>query len=591
MIDIVKLILFTAAIILSSCNSGNIDNPEITIPELQEHINYLASDELEGRLPGTEGDNKSAGYIRDMLRSFGLSPAVDNGLQEFEITASIEAGEANSLVIDGNPVSGDQFTPMAFSESTNFTGNVAFAGYGFSIMSDSLEWNDYSGIDVEDKWVMILRGDPEIDNPSSMFAQVSADRDKVMLAKDNGAGGVLMVSGKNFDASDEFESLTGGDYSTGIPVLRIKREAANSILEAEGKTITELEQRLNETYKPVNFEIHCSIEGTADLNEQKVTTHNVLMTLPGKDPVLKDEYIIIGGHFDHLGMGGPGTSSRAVDTTGIHYGADDNASGIAAMIEIAEKFAARDDNKRSIIFAGFAAEEMGLLGSKYLASHMPVKAEKINAMINLDMIGRLKDNNLLQISGVGTAGELENTITRHNDTTILKTALSQEGYGPSDHSSFYGIDIPVLSFTTGAHLDYHTPYDSPDKIKYEGLADISSLVYDISKELANNKKLAFKESGPKTPANRAMRRNGVTLGIMPDFAGNVKNGLRADFVTPGRPADLGGMKKGDIITAINGKEINNIEDYMYRLSQLEHGENIQVEVLRDDKKELLLIAL
>ncbi len=315
------------------------------------------------------------------------------------------------------------------------------------------------------------------------------------------------------------------------------------------------------------------------------------MTLPGKDPVLKDEYIIIGGHFDHLGMGGPGSSSRAVDTTGIHYGADDNASGIAAMIEIAEKFAARDDNKRSIIFAGFAAEEMGLLGSKYLASHMPVKAEKINAMINLDMIGRLKDNNLLQISGVGTAGELENTIIRHNDTTILKTALSQEGYGPSDHSSFYGIDIPVLSFTTGAHLDYHTPYDSPDKIKYEGLADISSLVYDISKELANNKKLAFKESGPKTPANRAMRRNGVTLGIMPDFAGNVKNGLRADFVTPGGPADLGGMKKGDIITAINGKEINNIEDYMYRLSQLEHGENIQVEVLRDDKKELLLIAL
>ncbi|MFP4489356.1 MAG: M20/M25/M40 family metallo-hydrolase [Bacteroidales bacterium] len=591
MINIVKLILFTAAIILSSCKSGNIDNPEITIPELQEHINYLASDELEGRLPGTEGDNKSAGYIRDMLRSFGLSPAVDNGLQEFEITASIEAGEDNRLVVDGNPVPADQFTPMAFSESTDFTGSVAFAGYGFSIMSDSLEWNDYSGIDVKDKWVMILRGDPGIDNPSSMFARVSAGRDKVMLAKDNGAGGVLMVSGKNFDASDEFESLTGGEYSTGIPVLRIKRETANKILEAEGKNITELEKMLNETYRPFSFEIQCSIEGTADLNEQKVTTHNVLMTLPGKDPVLKDEYIIIGGHFDHLGMGGPGTSSRAVDTTGIHYGADDNASGIAAMIEIAEKFAAGDDNKRSIIFAGFAAEEMGLLGSKYLASHMPVNSEKINAMINLDMIGRLKDNNLLQISGVGTAGELENIITRHNDTAILKTALSQEGYGPSDHSSFYGIGIPVLSFTTGAHLDYHTPYDSPDKIKYEGLADISSLVYDISKELANNKKLAFKESGPKTPANRAMRRNGVTLGIMPDFAGNVKNGLRADFVTPGRPADLGGMKKGDIITAINGKEINNIEDYMYRLSQLEHGENIQVEVMRDDKKELLLIAL
>ncbi|MDZ7739007.1 MAG: M20/M25/M40 family metallo-hydrolase [Bacteroidales bacterium] len=591
MINITKAFLFATAIMLFACKSVHIDNPEVTIPELQEHINYLASDELKGRLPGTEGDQKSAEYIRDMLSSFGLSPAVDNGLQSFEITASIEAGEDNKMLIDGDPVSGDQFMPMAFSENISFTGSVVFAGYGFSIMSDSLEWNDYADTDLEGSWVMILRGDPEIDDPSSMFARVSADRDKVMLAKDNGAGGVLMVSGKDFDAPDELEPLTGGEYPTGIPVFRIKRETANKILELEGKNITELEQELNETYEPVSFEIHCSIEGTADLNEQKVTTHNVLMTLQGNDPILEGEYIIIGAHFDHLGMGGPGTSSRAVDITGVHYGADDNASGIAAMIEIAERFAAMNDNKRSIIFAGFAAEEMGLLGSKYLSTHMPVEAEKINAMINLDMIGRLKENKILQITGVGTAEEMESIITSHSDTTVLKLTLSQEGYGPSDHSSFYGMDIPVLSFTTGAHLDYHTPYDSPDKIKYEGLADISALVYDISKELANNKKLAFKEAGPKTPANRAMRRKGVTLGIMPDFAGNVKNGLRADFVTPGRPADLGGMEKGDIIVAINGKEINNIEDYMYRLSQYERGETIQVEVLRDDKKELLLIAL
>lgn len=589
--DILRFLLFAAAAILFSCQSVDIDNPEVTVPELQEHINYLASDEMEGRLPGTEGDHKSAEYIRDMLRSFGLSPAVGDGLQSFQITASIEEGEDNSLTIDGKSVADDMFMPLSFSESKSFTGAAVFAGYGFSIMSDSLEWNDYADIDVDGKWVMILRGDPEIDDPSSMFAQVSADRDKVMLAKDHGAGGVLMVSGEMFDASDEFEPLARGEYSTGIPVFRIKRETADRILATEKKSVIRLEEQLNDIYKPVSFETGCTLEGTADLEEQKVTTHNVLMTLPGKDESLKDEYLIIGAHFDHLGMGGRGTSSRATDTTGIHYGADDNASGIAAMIEIAEKFAARDDNKRSIIFAGFAAEEMGLLGSKYLTSNMPVEAEKINAMINLDMIGRLKENNLLQIAGVGTAEELESIITQHNDTTVLKLTLSQEGYGPSDHSSFYGMDIPVLSFTTGAHLDYHTPYDSPDKIKYEALADISSLVYDISKELTDNNKLAFKEAGPKRQSNRAMRRKGVTLGIMPDFAGNVKDGLRADFVTPGRPADIGGMKKGDIITAINGKEINNIEDYMYRLSQLEHGETIQVEVLRDDKKELLLIAL
>ena len=175
---------------------------------------------------------------------------------------------------------------------------------------------------------------------------------------------------------------------------------------------------------------------------------------------------------------------------------------------------------------------------------------------------------------------------------MIKLTLSEEGYGPSDHSSFYGKDIPVLFFSTGAHLDYHTPYDTPDKINYDGLVIISELVYEISSELAgNNKKLVFMEAGPKTLTNRGMRSRGVTLGIMPDFAGNIKNGLRADFVTPGRPADLGGMKKGDIIVAINGKTINNIQDYMFRLSKLEHGETIQVEVLRGDKKELLLITL
>lgn len=591
MVNTAKVFLFAAALMLSSCKSVNIDNPEITVPELKEHINYLASDELGGRLPGTEGDKKSARYIRDILRSFGLSPVVKDGLQSFELRAHIEKGEGNNLVIDGETVAADQFTPMAFSESAGFTGAVVFAGYGFSISSDSLEWNDYADTGVEDKWVMILRGDPEIDDPSSMFAQVSADRDKVMLAKDKGAGGVLMVSGNSFDPSDELDPPTGNEYSTGIPVFMIKRETANRILGMEGQSVIRLEEQLNDSYKPLSFDIGCSLEGTADLKEKKLITNNVIMALRGNDPLLKNEYIIIGAHFDHLGMGGPGSSSRAADTSAIHYGADDNASGIAAMIEIAEKFAAEGDNKRSIIFAGFAAEEMGLLGSGHISTHMPVEAGDVNAMINLDMIGRLKDNNLLQVSGVGTAGELENIIIRHTDTAILKLALSPEGYGPSDHSSFYGLDIPVLSFTTGAHLDYHTPWDSPDRIRYEGLADISALVYDISKELANNKKLSFRESGPKTPGNRDRRRNGVTLGIMPDFAGNVKDGLRADFVTPGRPADLGGMEKGDIITAINGKEINNIEDYMYRLSQLEHGENIRVEVLRDGERKLLLIAL
>jgi len=317
------------------------------------------------------------------------------------------------------------------------------------------------------------------------------------------------------------------------------------------------------------------------------------MVLSVSDEKLRDEYIIIGAHFDHLGLGGPGSSSRAVDTTGVHHGADDNASGVALMLELAEKFArTKDSHKRSIVCIGFTGEEMGLLGSKYFTENPGIDLKKVNAMINLDMVGRLKETNILQISGVGTATGLRDKLYAATDTTTIKLALSEEGYGPSDHSAFYGKDIPVLFYTTGAHLDYHTPNDIADSINYKGMVALSSLIFKMGSELANDPvRLKFNEAGPKEEVSRPARRKGVTLGIMPDFAGNVKNGLRADFVTPGKPAALGGMKKGDIITAINGKPVGNIQDYMFRLGQLKHGETISVEVLRDGKKEVLLIQL
>ncbi len=443
-----------------------------------------------------------------------------------------------------------------------------------------------------DKWAMMLRADPEVDNAMSGFASFSADRDKAMLAKDKGAGGVLLVSGQNFDSEDEFEGLVKGEFSVGIPVLRISRPLADLILSYSENTITSLENELNENRQAVSFNTKSIVEAESELIQEMVNTQNIVMQLPGTDPQLKNQYIIIGGHFDHLGTGGPGTSSRAVDTIAVHYGADDNASGVAGMMEIAEKAASSKTNRRTLVFAAFAAEEMGLLGSKHLAANLPFEADSVDAMINLDMIGRLKENSLVQIGGVGTAPGLKELINKETDTTIFELSLSDEGYGPSDHSSFYGKDIPVLFISTGAHLDYHTPYDTPAKINYRGLEAISLLAYDYMEEIdSETEKLVFTEAGPKTQVSRGMRKKGVTLGIMPDFAGNVQNGLRADFVTPGKPAQLGGMQKGDIITAINGMAVNNIQDYMFRLSKLNHGETINVEILRDDNKELLLIKL
>jgi membrane-associated protease RseP (regulator of RpoE activity) len=213
-------------------------------------------------------------------------------------------------------------------------------------------------------------------------------------------------------------------------------------------------------------------------------------------------------------------------------------------------------------------------------------------MVNLDMVGRLKEGNGLQVGGVGTAAGLRDKVASFNDTTELSLSFTEEGYGPSDHSSFYAKDIPVLVFTTGAHLDYHTPNDTWDRLNYDGMVRIGDLLYDIVNYAAGEPaRLAFTEAGPKSPAQTMSRRRGVTFGIMPDFAGNVKTGLRADFVTPGKPAALGGMEKGDIIVAIEDKPVNNIEDYMFRLSQLKPGQTVTVEVIRGEKRELLIIQL
>ena len=293
------------------------------------------------------------------------------------------------------------------------------------------------------------------------YIPFSADRDKALLAKDMGAAGILMVSGPAFDPQDTFDSLNTEGYSVDIPVLRIKKEVADIILSKSKKTVSALEKQLNDSRKPFSFSSRVTVNGKAEIIRELANTRNVAMLLPGDDPKLKDEYIIIGAHFDHLGMGGPGSGSRALDTIGIHHGADDNASGVAMMLELAEKFAiTKGSHKRSIICIAFTGEEEGLLGSKHFADEPGIDLSKVNAMINLDMVGRLNETNNLQISGVGTATGLKDLVYSNSDTSVIKLTLSDEGYGPSDHSSFYGKNIPVLFYFTGAHLDYHTPTDT-----------------------------------------------------------------------------------------------------------------------------------
>ncbi len=585
------LFILFAIIVLNAC-AGTRRNAAITPEELNLITGRLASDEFSGRGTGTGGDSLAALFVRDEFIKAGLEPFSGNGFQPFTVSVAVESGANNAFSIDGKAyLAGTDFVPLALASNSALNAPVVFCGYGFMSSADSMLWNDFGDIDISGKWVMMLRGYPESNPAAAGFSSLGTDRLKVMNARENGAAGVLLVSGEKWDPADNLDKPSRGESRTGIPVLQIKRAIADSILRSSGATLNELEEKASAMTAAGSFTTGATVDAAAEVIAKEASTANVVMKLAGTGQ--DDEYVIVGAHYDHLGMGGAGSSSRTPDTIAVHYGADDNASGVALMIELAERLAAdKAGHTRDIIFVAFSGEEMGLLGSKYFVDNMAFEANTVNLMVNLDMVGRLREGNGLQVGGVGTAAGLRDTVTSFNDTTLLSLSFTTEGYGPSDHSSFYLKDIPVLVFTTGAHLDYHTPFDTPDKINYEGMARIGDLLYDIVSSAAGEPaRLAFTEAGPKGPTQSMSRRRGVTLGIMPDFAGNVRNGLRADFVTPGKPAALGGMVKGDVIVAIEDKPVNNIEDYMFRLGQLKPGQTVTVEVMRDGKRELLLIQL
>jgi len=583
--------ILCAVIVLTGC-AGAGKNASITTEELTQITGQLASDKFFGRGTGTGGDSLAALFIRKEFKKAGADPLLESGLQPFRVNVAVEPGKNNRLAVDGREfLSGTDFMPLALSANSSLAAQVVFCGYGLLPSGDTLQRDDFSGLDVTGKWALVLRGYPESDPASAGYGSISTDRIKVLNAREKGAAGVLLVSGEKWDAADNLDNPSRSEARAGVPVLQIKRSVADTILKSSAATIKELEDKATDTKSAAGLITQTTVDAEADVKKREAITSNVVMMLEGDS--MPGEYVIVGAHYDHLGMGGPGSSSRVPDTVAIHYGADDNASGVALMIELAERLAAeKAGHARSIIFIAFTGEEMGLLGSKHFVENMGIDSAAVNLMINLDMVGRMKEGNGLQVGGVGTAKGLRDTVTSYNDTTAIRLSFTSEGYGPSDHSSFYGKNIPVLSFTTGAHLDYHTPSDTPDKLNYTGMVKIGDMLTDLVSWAANSSsRLAFTEAGPKEPSSPMGRRRGVTFGIMPDFAGNVTNGLRADFVTPGKPAALGGMVKGDIIVAIDSKPVLNIEDYMFRLNQLKPGQTVSVEVIRNGARELLIIQL
>lgn len=578
---------------LLGCSSTQpiITSKDVTVAELQRHVMYLASDELEGRRPGTKGNELAANYIAEEFKSYGLKPLGDNGtyFQNFKFVSELKVGKYNSLAfnIEGKTLNFKpdvDFRPLNFSSDTSITTQLVFAGYG--IEADTLQYNDYTGIDVKDKIAIILRYSPDGNNPASNFGGYSSFTKKIMTARDKGASGVIFVTGPVDEANAPLLPLRHerGSMNSGIAVVQLDQSSANSLFELNGKEFTTLQKSINENKKPNSFNFeNTSVILQTEIQKIYANTANVVGYLEGTDASLKNEQIVIGAHFDHLGLGGASSGSIVPDTIAVHNGADDNASGTAGLLEIAQSLASHlTQLKRSYVFAAFSAEELGLLGSAYYVKNSPLPLDKTVCMINLDMIGRLKDS-VLTIQGVGTSPVLNEIIQRQNQDSIFKLKLGQDGFGSSDHASFNSKEIPVLFFFTGLHGDYHRPSDDWQLINYEGQKMVTDFVIGVVQQLDA---VTEKPKYVKIEQTPGMREGGrgfrVSFGIMPDF-GDDSKGMRISGTRAGSPAEKAGLKANDIIISFGGKSVKNIYDLTSLLGDYKPGDEVEVVVLRGEE--------
>lgn len=463
---------------------------EITKNEIFKHIEFLASDSLKGRFPGTPEDKVAADYILSDFKKSGCEVFENSGFQKFEIPVEVSLGQNNYLKINDILISNENYTPLSYSATGNFKAEICFAGYGFDLKNDTMAWNDYDGLDVNNKWVIILRDMPKTNIPRDFFSLEANDKFKVLKAQEKGAAGVILVSGFESFKYEELSELILNRIpgNAEIPVIHLKREIIEQIFNENEKSLKEIEKQINELQSPVNFAINSTIETNIDIISQTIETQNVIAYIEGQDSVLKNQYIVIGAHYDHLGFGGKESGSKLKDTLAIHNGADDNASGTAAILEIAEKLNSNSENlERSIIIIAFGGEEKGMIGSKYFVNNPIVDLENIDCMINIDMIGRYRKTKGLNIFGVGNSDIFEEIVDSVFSKSKFKINKSQDSYGGSDHVSFKNKKIPVMVFNTCSHNDYHTPNDDTKYINTKKQTEICKNIYSVVFELANYK--------------------------------------------------------------------------------------------------------
>jgi hypothetical protein len=586
--------------------------------------------------------------------------------QTFPYVSGVELGKANALTATrradaGAPMAidfkvGEEWMPLGFGSNGKVEGPLAFVGYGITAAEQNFD--EYKGADVKGKVALAFAGTPDGDNPHGRFTRAGELRFKAAAARAAGAKALVVIAAEENFKEDRLGRLrydnAGGD--AGLPVAVISRQAAARILGLVGPPLlAEFEKTLRggrgggpvAVMQDAELGKGVVLSLSADVARKNAPAANVVGVLEGSDPKLKNEVIVLGAHYDHLGLGGEG--SLAAREGEVHHGADDNASGTAGLLELARLFAAeRKLMRRTVVFIAFGGEEEGLIGSSHYVQNPVLPLEQTVAMLNMDMIGRLR-NGALNVGGVGTAAELRsiveelnmgykvtlhppaggsvNTERQGKDVTLKvreegkpdrevkgrvpdpdpiviagangQTAvtarpaerfalrLSEDGFGPSDHSSFYARRVPVLFFFTGSHEDYHKPSDTADRVNYEGEAQVLQLVRDIVYRLQE------RDARPTYAVARAEANTRTTfrisLGTVPSY-GESTDGLKLDAVREGSPAAAAGLKAGDKIVKLAGREIRNVYDYTQALSEMKAGQEYEVELLRDGQRLTLKVT-
>lgn len=593
------------------------------------HVEYLCRPQLKGRLTGTRGEKLATNYVALYLETLGLEPAGDDGtwFQEFEFTSGVSTGADNLLKMgDKTYELKDDYSPIAFSKSGDFgTADLVFAGYGIQAPAGDgfEEYDSYVHLDIKDKWVMCFRFMPEGLTPErrQYLNRFSSLRFKAMKARDMGAKGLIVVSGPTSGVKRELVPLRfdGSLSGTSLGLISVTDAVAEDWFASAGQNLKSIQEKLDTGEPAMGFPVKgISLTASIDVQQEKKTGRNVLGRLQVGEQ-MAHEVVVVGAHIDHLGASAGGNSlARDDESDQIHFGADDNASGVAALLQMAEALAARRDAgtlqaERDLVFAAWSGEELGLLGSthyvneleKMFSQHAAAasgpdeenqgdskdsKAKKkgplntgglhlyIAACLNMDMVGRLQEKLVLQ--GIGSSDDWKPLIERVNVAMGIPLTLQNDSYIPTDASVFFLHGVPILSAFTGNHGEYHTPRDTPEKLNYEGISEVAKLMTAVCVDLVGDRRMP-KYVMQEKPDNQELRASlRAYLGTVPDYVQADITGVLLSGVAKNGPASKGGVQGGDIIVELAGKKIENIYDYTYAIEALKIGQEVTMIVKR-----------